>query len=176
MLLKPAGTRPEPAVSVPSAKATSPRETTTAEPELDPPLIRSASKVLLGRPYGERAPTSPVANWSRLVLPRQTAPASISRATTAASRCGVKANAGHAAVVGRPATSMLSLTAKGTPKSGIASMALCRSPKSAARLSSRSICASSWAASTSAIQATSGSAVNLACSARSRVSGDAPPA
>ena len=31
-LLKPAGTRPEPAVSVPSEKATSPRATTTAEP------------------------------------------------------------------------------------------------------------------------------------------------
>src|SRR4051812_38067255 len=33
-LLKPAGTRPEPAVSVPNAKGTSPRATTTAEPEL----------------------------------------------------------------------------------------------------------------------------------------------
>ena len=50
MLLKPAGTRPEPAVSVPSAKGTSPRETTTAEPELEPPLMRSSAKVLLGRP------------------------------------------------------------------------------------------------------------------------------
>src|SRR5450631_529156 len=62
MLLKPAGTRPDPAVSVPSANGTSPRDTTTAEPELEPPLTRSAAKVLLGRPYGERAPTSPVAN------------------------------------------------------------------------------------------------------------------
>ena len=39
MLLKAAGTRPEPAVSVPSAKATSPAATATAEPELDPPEI-----------------------------------------------------------------------------------------------------------------------------------------
>jgi hypothetical protein len=34
-----AGTRPDPAVSVPSAKATSPAATATADPELDPPLI-----------------------------------------------------------------------------------------------------------------------------------------
>ena len=33
----PAGTRPEPAVSVPSAKLTWPKATATAEPELDPP-------------------------------------------------------------------------------------------------------------------------------------------
>ncbi len=38
MLLKPAGTRPEPAVSVPSEKPTRPRASTDAEPELEPPL------------------------------------------------------------------------------------------------------------------------------------------
>ena len=32
-----AGTRPEPAVSLPSANATSPAATATAEPELEPP-------------------------------------------------------------------------------------------------------------------------------------------
>ncbi len=37
MLLKPAGMRPEPAVSVPSEKLTSPDDTETAEPELEPP-------------------------------------------------------------------------------------------------------------------------------------------
>src|SRR5450631_3437480 len=55
-LLNPAGTRPEPAVSVPSANATSPRASATAEPELEPPLTRSAASALLGRPYGERVP------------------------------------------------------------------------------------------------------------------------
>ncbi len=50
MWLNAAGTRPDPAVSVPSANGTSPRETATAEPELEPPLIRSGAKVLLGRP------------------------------------------------------------------------------------------------------------------------------
>ena len=38
ILLKPAGTRPEPAVSVPRENATRPRATTEADPELDPPL------------------------------------------------------------------------------------------------------------------------------------------
>src|SRR5262249_34873257 len=39
MLLKPAGTRPEPAVSVPSASGTRPAATAIAEPVLDPPGI-----------------------------------------------------------------------------------------------------------------------------------------
>ena len=37
MLLNPAGTRPEPAVSVPSENETSPAPTATAEPDDDPP-------------------------------------------------------------------------------------------------------------------------------------------
>src|SRR6266849_5983438 len=41
ILLSMAGTRPEPAVSVPSASGTSPAATATAEPELDPPGMRS---------------------------------------------------------------------------------------------------------------------------------------
>ena len=45
-----AGTRPDPAVSVPSAKGTSPAATATAEPELEPPLMRVASPTQLGRP------------------------------------------------------------------------------------------------------------------------------
>ena len=84
MLLNAAGIRPEPAVSVPSANGTSPRATATADPELEPPLMRSAAKTLLGRPYGDRVPTRPVANWSRLVLPTQTAPAAISFSTACA--------------------------------------------------------------------------------------------
>ncbi len=84
MWLKPAGMRPEPAVSVPSASGTSPRATATAEPELEPPLTRVGSQVLTGAPCGERVPTSPVANWSRLVLASHTAPASSRRCTAVA--------------------------------------------------------------------------------------------
>ena len=50
ILFKPAGTRPEPAVSVPKENGTTPRATTTAEPELEPPLIKSALKLLATAP------------------------------------------------------------------------------------------------------------------------------
>ena len=50
MLLSPAGTRPEPAVSVPSASGTSPAATAIAEPELDPPGISAGSNRLRGMP------------------------------------------------------------------------------------------------------------------------------
>jgi hypothetical protein len=62
MLLKAAGTRPDPAVSVPRAKLTRPAATATAEPELEPPGMNRASKGLRGTPYGERVPANPVAN------------------------------------------------------------------------------------------------------------------
>ena len=48
--LSAAGTRPEPAVSVPSENGISPAPTATAEPELDPPGIRSARSALRGTP------------------------------------------------------------------------------------------------------------------------------
>src|SRR5882724_1525354 len=116
--LSAAGTRPDPAVSVPSAKATLPPATATAEPELDPPAISPPPKTLSGVPYGERVPVSPVANWSRFVLPATIAPASTSRRTTGALRSGAYAKSGQPAVVGSPATSMLSLTANSIPASG----------------------------------------------------------
>ncbi len=46
MPLKAAGTRPEPAVSVPRAKSTMPSATAVAEPELEPPLMRVGSWAL----------------------------------------------------------------------------------------------------------------------------------
>ena len=75
MPLHAAGTRPDPAVSVPRARSTSPAATATAEPELDPPAIRPGQWAFGQTPYGERTPTRPVANWSRFVLPMTTAPA-----------------------------------------------------------------------------------------------------
>ena len=50
MLLSIAGTRPLPAVSVPSASGTRPADTATADPELDPPGMRSPRIGLLGMP------------------------------------------------------------------------------------------------------------------------------
>src|SRR4051794_8296048 len=116
--LNAAGTRPLPAVSVPSARGTTPTATATALPELLPPLTCAAEETLAQAPYGERVPTSPVANWSMFVLPTGTAPASSSRRTAVAERAAGSVRAGQAAVVGIPATSMLSLTANGSPASG----------------------------------------------------------
>ena len=71
-----AGTRPEPAVSVPSAMVTIPVATATADPELEPPAMYAGSNGLAQMPKsGARVPTSPVANWSRLVFPTKSAPA-----------------------------------------------------------------------------------------------------
>ena len=49
-LLKAAGTRPEPAASLPSAKDTRPAPTATPEPALDPPGTNAASKALRATP------------------------------------------------------------------------------------------------------------------------------
>src|ERR1700685_1049115 len=86
--LNAAGTRPDPAVSVPSENGTRRAPTAAAEPELDPPGIKSAPNALRGPPEGERTPTSPVANWSRLVLPITIAPARSSFSTTNADFSG----------------------------------------------------------------------------------------
>src|SRR6202011_3881578 len=85
MLLNAAGTRPDPAVSVPKAKLTRPAATATAEPELDPPEMYSALKAFEHAPYGDRTPTRPVANWSRFVFPIRIPPALRKRPTTVAS-------------------------------------------------------------------------------------------
>src|SRR5258706_10361971 len=50
MLLYAAGTRPDPAVSVPSENDTSPAATATAEPELEPPDTWRESKTHRGAP------------------------------------------------------------------------------------------------------------------------------
>src|ERR1700730_723720 len=85
MLLNAAGTRPEPAVSVPKAKLPKPVATATAEPELDPPEMYAALKAFEHAPYGDRTPTRPVANWSRFVFPIRIPPALRKRPTTVAS-------------------------------------------------------------------------------------------
>jgi hypothetical protein len=59
MLLMPAGTRPEPAVSVPNASGTRPAATAVAEPELDPPGMSFSSKRLRGAPVGRTQPDQP---------------------------------------------------------------------------------------------------------------------
>ena len=116
--LNAAGTRPEPAVSVPRASGTTPAATATALPLLDPPLTCAGCPTAVGLPNGLRVPTSPVANWSMFVLATGTAPAATRSATTCAWAVAGSVRTGQAAVVGSPATSMLSFTANGNPASG----------------------------------------------------------
>ena len=66
---------PEPAVSVPSAKVTSPAPTRAPEPDDEPPGTNRSSNALRAVPKGERVPTSPAANWSMLVFPTTIPPA-----------------------------------------------------------------------------------------------------
>lgn len=115
---RPAGTLPLPAVSVPRANVTAPLPTATPEPDEEPPGIMRSSSAFAGTPYGERVPFRPAANWSMLVLPMQMHPALRRTSTTGALSEAVYENAGHAAVVSKPFTSMLSFTAKQEPHSG----------------------------------------------------------
>ena len=91
MLPNAAGTRPEPAVSVPSAISTIPAATAMPDPDDEPPGTCAALNTLRGVPYGLRTPTRPVANWSRLVLPTSSAPASSRRRTEGAVSAGTRA-------------------------------------------------------------------------------------
>lgn len=64
-----AGTRPDPAVSVPKAKLHSPAATVTAAPDDEPPGMSLGSSGFVGGVVEQRVPTSPQANWSITVLP-----------------------------------------------------------------------------------------------------------
>lgn len=57
-----AGTRPDPAVSVPRAKLHIPAATVTAAPDDDPPGTNLGSSGLVGGVVEQRVPTSPHAN------------------------------------------------------------------------------------------------------------------
>ena len=117
--LKAAGTRPDPAVSVPRARSAMPRATATADPELDPPEIALGVTALRTAPYGDRVPTRPVANWSRLVVAEHEAPRPAAAARPRGRRrSGRRRRRGSPAVVGMPATSILPLTASVRPARG----------------------------------------------------------
>ncbi|MNI99267.1 hypothetical protein D3C73_1583010 [compost metagenome] len=57
-----AGTRPEPAVSVPNEKLATPSATARDDPALEPPDGYSGNTLFGHAPYGERLPLRPVAN------------------------------------------------------------------------------------------------------------------
>ncbi len=122
--LSDAGQVIEPSVSVPIASGASPAAIAAAEPDEEPPGLRSSAQGLPVRPPiadqpdVERADRM-LAHSDRLVVPRITAPASCSRRTRGASPPGGRfARLVAPAVDGRPATSMLSFTSTGMPCSG----------------------------------------------------------
>src|SRR3954451_13720543 len=83
-----AGMRIEPPVSVPSASATAPVASATAEPPLEPPGTRSGS---YGLRHGGKCGLTlvmPQANSWVSVLPTTIAPASLALRTAAASAAG----------------------------------------------------------------------------------------
>src|SRR3984957_3788914 len=113
-----AGTRDEPAPSVPSATSASPTATATAEPLDEPPGSRRGSSGFTGVPDQSFVPADDQHNSDRLVLPTIWAPDRPAAATTAASRSAGRARSAitrQPTVVGRPATSIQSLTASRAP-------------------------------------------------------------
>src|ERR1700761_117255 len=116
-----AGIRTDPAVSVPSATSASPRATATAEPLDEPPGSRSGASGFTGVPDHEFTPLADQHSSVTLVLPTIRAPARRAAATTGASATAglaCSATTWHPAVVGRPSTSMQSLTASRGPSPG----------------------------------------------------------
>ena len=98
-----AGCRIEPPVSVPMASGASKAASAAALPPPEPPGIRVVSHGFRVGPYAEFSVEEPIANSSRLVLPRITRSASSSRRVTVASYGGSQpSRIFEPAVVGAP--------------------------------------------------------------------------
>ena len=116
-----AGARTDPPVSVPRAKSQSPFETAAAEPDDDPPEIRSGAAPLIGLPKCAFWPFIENASSSVTVLPTIRAPASSSFWTVGAVLVlipDMARSSGCPPPVGKPATSNKSLTPKPRPVKG----------------------------------------------------------
>src|SRR3954466_3287728 len=102
----------DPPVSVPIATGASRAATAAAEPPPEPPGVRSRSHGLRDGPNAECSVLDPMANSSRLVLPRIGSPAERSLATTVASYGGTQpSRMREPHVVGWPVVQSKSLTA-----------------------------------------------------------------
>ena len=118
-----AGEMIEPSVSVPMVSAANPDAAAAPEPDDEPPTSVDVSYGFSTWPPSELLPLdwlfeTQAANSVRFVLPRMIAPAAFSRRTMNASRLGTECSSTiEAAVVGMPATSMLSLSRTGRPSS-----------------------------------------------------------
>ena len=114
-----AGLRTEPPVSVPSAAGTMPAASATPEPLEEPPGKWLPPHGFTAGGQGRSNDGPPMANSCVASLPIRMPPAALSRAVTGASAAAtLSISTLECAVVGRPAASMMSLRAKGTPCSG----------------------------------------------------------
>src|SRR5512134_466345 len=114
---KPAGCRIDPPVSVPVAHGASRAATAAAEPPEEPPGTRAGSQGLRAGPKYEFSVDEPIANSSRLVLPRITAPAAPNCSMTCASYGATKlARILDPQVVSHPRAQKMSLCATGIPR------------------------------------------------------------
>src|SRR5699024_5039772 len=113
-----AGTRTEPAVSVPRAKGTASAATNAADPELDPAVHRAGSTGFITRPKTDSSPSRPYEYSWQCVLATGLAPASSNRDATRAEVVTAESlRTAEPIVVGYPARSMTSLIANGLPSS-----------------------------------------------------------
>src|SRR5579872_7308375 len=113
------GMRTEPPSSLPTEPKQSPADTAAAEPADDPPVILSGFQGLCAGPKQPVVPVPSKAISSRFSLPRNTGPAAFNRLVTSASSVGTRSlKTPAAAVVFRPAVSILSFSAMGTPYKG----------------------------------------------------------
>src|SRR4051812_49040499 len=111
-----AGCRTDPPVSLPNAIGVMPAATETAEPALDPPLVRFGSHGLRVGPKAEFSEELPMANSSMFVMPTGIAPASIRRCTkVAVYGARQPARILLAQFDSNPSTHMFDLSATGTP-------------------------------------------------------------
>src|SRR5580693_8029408 len=119
-----AGIRTEPPVSVPRPTSAPPVATATAEPLDEPPGRRRGSSGFGGVPDHAFVPAADQHSSARLVLPTILVPERRAAATTAASLAAgfaCSAITWQPTVVGRPSTSMQSLTASRGPSPGASS-------------------------------------------------------
>ena len=114
-----AGLRTEPPVSVPSAAGTMPAASATPEPLDEPPGKWLPPQGLTAGGHGRSNDGPPMANSCVASLPIMMPPAALSRAVTGASAAAtLSISTLECAVVGSPATSMMSFSAKGMPCNG----------------------------------------------------------
>src|SRR5262244_3096446 len=118
--VKLAGIRMEPPPSVPICKAPMPQVAATAAPPLEPPGVSAGFQGLRVMPVKGLSVTPFQPNSGVVVLPSNTAPDSLRRATTGASsfQSWLGSTVSEPRSVGQPLVTMMSLIDVGTPSTG----------------------------------------------------------